>query len=202
MAGKIYLVQHVSIAELEHRYKAEPDGIKRTHLQIIWLLAQGRTAKVVASVTGYSPSWISKILWRYNDFGLDFGLQALGDGRSDNPGARPLLDVRQQDQLNAILDDRPPDGGHWTGRQVAQVMTGLLGRLVAPQRGVEYLRRFDFTPQVPRPQHAEADLGAPEVFKKNSEPGSPNSGTNSRIARLKSGPWTSMGRRGPMLGSA
>ncbi len=99
MAGKIYLVQHVSIAELEHRYKAEPDGIKRSHLQIIWLLAQGHTAKFVASVTGYSPSWISTILWRYNDCGVG----GLGDGRNDNPGARPLLNAEQQDQLNTIL---------------------------------------------------------------------------------------------------
>jgi site-specific DNA recombinase len=70
MAGKIHLVQHIGVEELEYRYKAEPDGIRRSHLQIIWLLAQGRTAKFVASVTGYSPSWISTILWRYNDFSL------------------------------------------------------------------------------------------------------------------------------------
>jgi transposase len=166
MAGKIHLVQHVGVEELEYRYKTELDGIRRSHLQIIWLLAQGRAAKFVASVTGYSPSWISKIIWRYNDFGLD----GLGDGRIGNPGARPLLNARQQDQLCAILDEPPPDGGQWSGRKVAQVMTGLLGRLVAPQRGVEDLRRLDFTPQVPRPQHAEADIGAQEAFKKNSAP--------------------------------
>jgi len=168
MAGKIHLVQHVGVEELEYRYKTEPDGIRRSHLQIIWLLAQGHTAKFVASVTGYSPSWISKIIWRYNDFSLD----GLGDGRIGHPGARPLLNARQQDQLCAILDEPPPDGGHWSGRKVAQVMTGLLGRLVAPQRGVEYLRRLDFTPQVPRPQHAEADFGAHEVFKKTPNQGS------------------------------
>jgi len=189
MAGQIHLVQHVGIDELESRYKTEADGIKRSHLQIIWLLAQGRTAKFVASVTGYSPSWISKIIWRYNDFGVE----GLGDGRMDNPGARPLLDARQQDQLSAMLDEPAPDGGQWSGRKVAQIMTGLLGRLVAPQRGVEYLRRLGFTPQVPRPQHAGADIGAQEVFKKNFEPGSPNSGWNSRPAQLKSGPSTSSG---------
>jgi len=25
----------------------------------------------VASVTGYSPTWISKIVWRYNDHGIE-----------------------------------------------------------------------------------------------------------------------------------
>ncbi len=113
MAGKIHLAQHVSLDALERHYKSEPDGIKRSHLQIIWLLAQGHTAKFVASVTGYSPSWISTILWRDHDFGLE----GLGDGRMDNPGARALLDAWQHNQLNAILDDPPPDGGHWTGRK-------------------------------------------------------------------------------------
>lgn len=113
MAGKIHLAQHVSLDALERHYKSEPDGIKRSHLQILWLLAQGHTAKFVASVTGYSPSWISTILWRYNDVGLE----GLGDGRMDNPGARPLLDARQQKQLDALLDAPPPDGGRWTGRK-------------------------------------------------------------------------------------
>ncbi len=130
-------------------------------------MAQGRTAKFVVSVAGYSPSWISKIIWRYNDFGV----AGLGDGRMDNPGACPLLDAQHQDQLSAILNEPPPDGRQWSGRKVAQIMTGLLGRLVAPQHGVEYVRRLDFTPQVPRPQHTETDLGAQEVYKKNFEPG-------------------------------
>jgi transposase len=39
----------------------------------------------VAEVTGYTPIWVSKILWRYNDHGL----AGLGDGRLDNAGAGP-----------------------------------------------------------------------------------------------------------------
>ena len=189
MAGTIPLAQHVSLDELERYYKSEPDGIKRSHFQIIWLLAQGHTAKFVASVTGYSPSWISTILWRYNDVGLE----GLGDGRMDNPGARSLLDARQQKQLDALLDAPPPDGGRWTGRKVAQVMAGMLGRLVAPQRGVAYLRRLDFTPQVPRPCHAEADPVAQERFKKNFRPVCASLRARKRRFRLKSGPLMSTG---------
>ena len=69
--------QKTSTEELERRYKAASDGIERGHLQIIWLLSQGRSAKFVAEVTGYTPTWVSKILWRYNDHGL----AGLGDGR-------------------------------------------------------------------------------------------------------------------------
>ena len=94
MSGRIFVAPHHSTEELERRYKAASDGIERGHLQIIWLLSQGRSAKFVAEVTGYTPTWVSKILWRYNDHGL----AGLGDGRLDNPGAAPLLDEVQVEQ--------------------------------------------------------------------------------------------------------
>ncbi len=98
---------------LERRYKAAMNGIERSHLQIIWLLSQGYSAKMVASVTGYSPTWISTIVWRYNDHGL----AELGDRRHDNPGAAALLDETQRERLRAVLAEPPPDRGHWTGRK-------------------------------------------------------------------------------------
>src|SRR3954447_9465960 len=130
IAGRIFVAPHHSTEELEGRYKAASDGIERGHLQIIWLLSQGRSAKFVAEVTGYTPTWVSKILWRYNDHGL----AGLGDGRLDNPGAAPLLDPVQ---VEALLRDSepPPDGG--LGRKVAGWITGRIGRTVSPQRGVE-----------------------------------------------------------------
>ena len=66
MSGRIFVAPHHATEELERRYKA--DGVERGH--IIWLLSQGRSAKFVAEVTGYTPTWVSKILWRYNDHGL------------------------------------------------------------------------------------------------------------------------------------
>src|SRR3954466_9561888 len=103
MSGRIFVAPHHSTEDLERRYKAADDGVERGHLHIIWLLSQGRSAKFVAEVTGYTPT--SKILWRYNDHGL----AGLGDGRLDNPGAAPLLD---EAQLEALRDSEPPpDGG-------------------------------------------------------------------------------------------
>ena len=101
MSGRIFVAPHHSTEELEHRYKAADGGIERGHLHIIWLLSQGRSAKFVAEVTGYTPT--SKILWRYN------GLAGLGDGRLDNPGAAPLLDPAQVEELRD--SEPPPDGG-------------------------------------------------------------------------------------------
>ncbi|HEY9302338.1 MAG TPA: hypothetical protein VIQ31_39450 [Phormidium sp.] len=45
---------HLSIDELEKRYRGAKAPVKRTHYQIIWLLAQGYSSAEVAEVTGYS----------------------------------------------------------------------------------------------------------------------------------------------------
>jgi hypothetical protein len=72
-------------------------------------------------------------------------------------------------------------------------MAGQLGRLVLPQRGVEYLRRLELTPQVPRPCNPEHSLYEQEMFKKNSRPGSANSRARKQRYRLKSGRLMNIG---------
>ena len=156
MGSKVYLIEHLTADELYHRYREEQDPIKRTHLQILWLLTRGRPAKVAAEMTGYSQRWISVLVGRYNEAGVD----GLGDLRRFNPGSRPLLDADHLERLDHALDAPPPNGGLWTGRLVAQWICGLLGRLVSPRRGLEYLRRLGFTRQVPRPRHARGDFAA------------------------------------------
>ncbi len=49
-------------------------------------------------------------------------------------------------------------------------MSGQLGRLVSPQRGVEYLRRLGLTPQVPRPCHVGSDWIEQHKFTKSARP--------------------------------
>src|SRR4051812_39745108 len=168
MTSRIFLAPHHSTEDLERRYKAADGGIERSHLQIIWLLSQGHAAKLVAEVTGYSSVWVSKILWRYNDHGL----AGLGDGRLDNPGAAPLLDPAQLEELRDVVSAPPPDGGVWSGRKVALWITGRIGRTVSPQRGVEDLRRLDVTRQVPA--NPKASLSEQARFKKSSRPASPS----------------------------
>jgi len=179
MTSRIFLAPHHSTEELERRYKAADGGIERSHLQIIWLLSQGHAAKLVAEVTGYSSVWVSKILWRYNDHGL----AGLGDGRLDNPGAAPLLDPAQLEELRDVVSAPPPDGGVWSGRKVALWITGR--STVSPQRGVEYLRRLDLTRQMPRPANPQASLYEQARFKKSSR--SPSFKAPKRPARSKFG---------------
>ena len=51
------------------RYRAARCPLERSHLQIVWLLSQGRSAREVAAVTGYGRRWIAEIVRRYNVYG-------------------------------------------------------------------------------------------------------------------------------------
>ncbi len=135
--------------------------MERTHLQIIRRLTAGEAAKSVATATGYTRRWVSVIVGRYDEAGVG----GLGDRRRSNPGAGPLLDDARRDRLAREIERGPPDRGLWTGRSVAQWITGLLGRLVSPRRATDHLRRLGFSRQVPRPRHAGADLAAQEGFE-------------------------------------
>jgi hypothetical protein len=104
-------------------------------------------------VTGYSVPWIRTIIQRYNTAGP----AALGDLRRANPGGRFLLSVAQQAALQHTLDTAPPpDGGLWSGPQVAAWILAQTGRQVPPQRGWEYLKRLGFegTRAAPAPRQS------------------------------------------------
>ena len=60
------LTAHLSTAELGQRYRAARCPLERSHLQIVWLLSQGRSEREVAAVTGYGRRWIAEIVRRYN----------------------------------------------------------------------------------------------------------------------------------------
>jgi transposase len=156
---------HLTVAELQARYRAAEDPVARSQWQMLWLLAQGTPTAEVAQVTGYGVRWVQEIARRYRA-----GPQAIGDRRHGNPGAAPLLDAAQQEQLLATLAEPAPSGGLWTGRQVAVWMSAQLGRRVSAQRGWEWLRRLGFTPQRPRPRETRVDADAQAAFKKGGSP--------------------------------
>ncbi len=164
MSRQIKLTSHLSVAELEQRYRQSEASVTRSHFQMLWLLAQGKTAQEVAEVTGYSPYWIGQIARRYNADGPD----ALGDRRQHNSGGHWLLSAEQQADLEQALTKPPEDGGLWNSTKVAAWMTETTGRKVRPQRGWDYLRLLGYTPQIPRPRHYKADPDAQETFKKNT----------------------------------
>src|ERR687897_2304073 len=118
MPKRIELSPHASTIELERLYKKARDPVERSHLQIVWLLSEGKRTEEVCEVTGYSPGWVRKIAHRYNERGVD----ALGDRRHSNPGAkeRALLDEAGEEELLRALAGPPPGGGMWSGPKVAR----------------------------------------------------------------------------------
>ena len=160
------LTPHLSSAELEHRYRACPDGVERTHWQIVWLIAQGHHVPAVADLLGASETWIRTIVHRYNTDGP----AGLRDRRRTNPGAMPLVGAEVREDLRQLLADPPPDGGLWTGPTLAAWLADRLHRPVHPQRGWETLRSLGFTPQRPSPRATDADSVAQVAFTKGGLP--------------------------------
>jgi transposase len=186
--GKI-LIEHLSAGEVYSTYRKEGETVRRSHLQVIWRLLEGDAALEVSRVTGFSARWIAKLIDRWNAHGLD----GLGDGRRGNRGAKPLLDAAGLAALAEALEQSPEDGGLWSGRQVANWMSGYLGREVSPKRGLDYLHRLDFSLQRPRPRHARAASGEEEAaFKKNSVKQWLRRGRRRAVGRSRSGPLTSI----------
>ena len=164
MPKKIVLSNHLSTEELLIRYRNATNAIERSHYQIIWLLSTGKNTQEVASVTGYSRTWVIMVRNRYNQQGLE----GLGDLRKHNEGREPLLSDTQQAQLHQILSEPAPDGGLWNGPKVAEWMSEITGQEITRQRGWEYLKQMEYTLKVPRPQHREVCLEEQSEWKKNS----------------------------------
>jgi hypothetical protein len=58
MKKPITVHPHLSLEEVEARYRKATDAVEPSHWQIIWLLAQGKTTKEIQEFTGYCLAWI------------------------------------------------------------------------------------------------------------------------------------------------
>src|SRR5215831_13040202 len=95
MQKRLTVKPHLSLEEVEHQYRTAKDPVARSHWQIVWLLAQGKTPKEIVDSTGYGLNWIRTIAHRYNEGGP----QGLGHRRHGNPGAAAILSPDLQKQL-------------------------------------------------------------------------------------------------------
>src|SRR5260221_5236886 len=116
MARRIHLQPHLSVEELEHRYRAAKEPNERTWWQILWLLAQGHTATELSAVIGYRAYWIGQIAKRYNEQG-PAGMQNRRHTTSYRPP--PVLSLALQEELRAALAEAAARNEPWTGGGVA-----------------------------------------------------------------------------------
>ena len=162
MPRRLSIQSHLSLEELERRYKKAVHGIERSHYQVIWLLAQGKQSAEVAEVTGYGVDWVRTLARRYNAEGP----AGLGDQRQHNPGHPRLLRESQETELKQEVEAAYEAGHPMNGVQVARRMSELVGHPVYAVRGWEYLKRWGFKRKKPRPQHVKHDPGKAAWTKK------------------------------------
>ncbi len=190
MGISLTVEERCAVAEVAAAYRRERDAVRRSHLQVIWLLLDGLALAEVSRVTGFSVRWIEKLIHRWNADGF----AGLGDRRRGNAGQKPVLDAAGRAALDAVLAGTPPDGGLWNGRQVAAWMSERLDRPVDAKLGLAYLHRLGFSLQRPRPRHAKAaDAAAQAAFKKTSAKRWLQRGPSAPAARSRCGRSTSIG---------
>ena len=184
-----HIVDHLSVAELEARYRAARTATEARHTQAIWLLAQGRSVPDVAGVLAFTPRWVEELAARYNAHGPD----ALGDQRRRNGRAASVLTPALLAALAERLRAPPEDGACWTGPKVARWMAAQLGlEQVRPQRGWEALRRVRWSLQAPRPRHPRAATAESRAeFKGGSTRPWRRPGPRTPTGPSRSGPRTS-----------
>src|SRR5215467_10128108 len=167
MPKRVTVQTDLTTEELHARYRSAPHPVERTHWHILWLMKEGHTPEEIALMLGYTARWVRTIVQRWNR-AVE---QAVLDHRRTLPGARPLLGIEQQKELDQALDQPPADGGLWSGPKVAAWMQERLGRPVDPRRGWDYLQRLGRSTRVPRPQHEESDEATQQAFKKTARRG-------------------------------
>ena len=129
-------------------------------MQVIWFLAEGRSQREVVKLTAYNRISVCDAVKRYNTEGLS----GLRDRRHENPGCPPLISEEERSQLLAAM--QADDKGVWGAGRIQNWVKAQFGKEVYTQRAYELLDQLGFSVQSPRPQHAKADLGAQEAFKK------------------------------------
>src|SRR5579872_3599292 len=125
MGRHIQLQPHLPVDDLEQRYRAAKEPHERSWWQILWLLAQGRTA---AAVTGYSAYWIGQLANRSNAQG-PAGMQNCQHTTSRR--VAQLLSAELQEELRQAVAGPAPEEDRWSGRTVAEWMNARLGRPVS-----------------------------------------------------------------------
>jgi hypothetical protein len=128
MPERKILEPHLEADAVYAAYCGERQTVRRSHLQVIWLLLPGSTVGEVSAVMGLCDRWILKLIGRWDAQGVE----GLGDRRRGNAGAQPRLDAAGLAALASALEAAPEDGGLWSRRKVAAWMSAYLGREVSP----------------------------------------------------------------------
>jgi transposase len=168
MPKKAYLSTHLGSDQLKEQYLRSSEPVESRRWHLLWLISTGWTIKKASEAIGINYDYAKEILQNYNQQGI-WGIK----NKKRQPrglSKTAFLDSSEQQQLKKELQQPPEDGGIWTGPKVARWIAKKIGKeKVWPQRGWDYLKRLNYSPQSPRTRHYKADQDAQEEFKKKSQ---------------------------------
>ena len=166
MPKKAHIESHVSAEELKRRYIYASDPVESRRWHLLWMVCSGWTLKKAAQAIAINYDYAKEIVHKYNKQGIEAIQNRRKMVRRRHKNA--LLNAEALEKLRQALKKRPEDGGIWTGPKVARWIEQETGReKVWAQRGWDYLKRLNYSPQIPRPKHYKGDKNEQEAFKKN-----------------------------------
>jgi len=166
MVKKVHLHPYLTNSQLKSRYLDSSDRVESRRWHLLWLVSQQWTIQQASQAVGMNYDYAKDIVKAYNQQGE----KAIANRRRQRTAlpSHALLNREQLEELRSSLKQAPEDKGIWTGPKVADWIAKKTGReKVLPQRGWDYLKKCNYSPQRPRPHHAKADQVAQQEFKKN-----------------------------------
>lgn len=162
------LVPHYSCDELKQKYIQSRDPVESRRWHLLWKVSLGWSIKNSALAVGINYEYGKEIIKKYNKLASAGVKNQRNKQRQQSGGKKPLLTDEQLQKLCKELESIPPDGGVWTGTKVARWIETETGRKkVWNQRGWDYLKKFKYSWQSPRPQNKKGDKLEQEIFKTN-----------------------------------
>lgn len=163
-----YLANHYSSSELKQKYLKSRDSIESRRWHLVWKVSLGWSIKNSAIAIGINYDYAKQIVKKYNELGEKGIINLKTIARKQVRGRKRLLTENQIDSLKKALESRPSDGGIWTGPKVARWIEKETGvEKVWNQRGWDYLKKFRYSWQSPRPKHRKGNREAQEKFIEN-----------------------------------
>ncbi len=159
---------HLSYEEITKQYRTCKKGREKSYWHLIWLMANPKKEILVteaAQTVGFCQRWARTLVNRYNEEGYE----NLIDKRRNNQGRQAYLNDKQQEELKkALVKQKPPGGGLWTGQKVANWIKKKTKKNITVVGAWKWIRKSGFTLQVPRPKNIQS-ASEKEVreFKKN-----------------------------------
>jgi len=168
MPKKAYLATHFPADVLKQKYRTTKDPVEARRWGLIWKISVGWTIKDSAIALGVHYQYAKKVLKSYNELGAEGLKNQKYHSTPHRRGKAPLLNQQQYEKLKEQLQERPADGGIWTGVKVARWIEKETQReKVNNQRGWEYLKKCGYTWQRPRPKHRKGEIELQKEFKEN-----------------------------------